>query len=351
MAIVNTFTFNDQQGAIVSDEESWHLRLRKTHHSEYLLNLLPAAVAKVCKLKAIYGGVGNPAYHYEVVHRTRQEIARRWRENDEAPATLLEVSRTVLEAFHGVSRRYSDEKLRFLFGFGLDDANAGRVVVDGEPFPVEQEPVRKRALKIANLEEGFEDAPLTPPNHACIAGWDPENGFKGFVLKQENGVLSFQSGGFDSLGAGRYAGGVSFQKTLGRMTLEQRRKGVGFGQGLAVLLTSIIEAGEHFGQVGGTYNMYIIDGREDDLGCRLRYVHGDEARLAVEIARGMRSGFLAQAKAWTLLARLVGPGGKVNEVEKAMFSACSSPRAFDLALRGYKVMPTSGAFKANTFDT
>lgn len=350
MAIVNSLTFNPQQGGIVSDEESWHLRLRKTHHTEYLLDLLPEPLCDACDVVAVYGGVGNPSYHYEVVHRVRALSRRLWREEDRVPATVEEVARWVLEAFHEVSRRLSDDKLRFLYGFGLDDLTADRMEVDGESFPIEQRRVRERALRIANLEEGFEDAPLTPPNHACLVGWDPQGGFQGFCLKQENGVLSFQAGGFESLGAGRYAASMSLQKTLGRMTLPQRNEGMGMGPGLVALLVSVLEAGEHFGQVGGTYHFYVIDGTEKDLGCCLRHVHGDEARLAVEIARAARRGFLGQDRAADLLVRLVSGREKPGAVEEALFGQVRSPRALDLALRGYKIGPGEGSWPANAFD-
>ena len=320
MAIVNSFTFNRDQGGIVADEESWYLRLRKPHHTEHLLDLVPPELRETGGVLGVYGGVGNPPFHYEVVHRFRTDLARRRRAGESLPETFEALGRLVLDAFHRTSRRYADDKLTFLYGFGLDDLAKDRVTVDGEDHPIGQAAVRDRARKIANLDEKFEDAPLAPPNHVCLVGWDRTHGFQGFCVKQEDGVLSLQAGGFESLGQGRTAGSLVFQNLLARKTLDERLEGVDLAEGLVTLLSSIVEAGDYFGQVGGCYNFYVVDGTGQDVAERVRYVHGDRARLAVEIVRAHRGGFLKAGAGADLVRRLVVGKEAFKAVEQALFN-------------------------------
>ncbi len=347
MAIVNSFRFNQDQGGVISDEECWTLRLRKAQHTEHVVNLLPPDLAQRAGIVALYGGVGGPDFHFEAVHRARLTIGKQAGGAGLGPATLEEAGRILVEAFNSVTRRQVNDRLRYLYGIGLDDLNRGFVVREGEKAEIGQGAVKTRAMRIARLEEGFEDAPLSPANHACLAGWDRRGGFQGFCLKQENGVLSLQAGGFESIGAGKYAGGVSFQKLLRGMTLDQRRSGVGAGKGLLILISSIVEAGEHFGQIGGNYNLYFVDGSGPKPA--VKYLHGDDARLAVEIVRAMRGGFLAERAAEDLVLRFVASGAKRNLIEDGMFESARNPRGLDLMLRGYRVGPSSGEFKANDF--
>ncbi len=349
MAIVNSFKFSRDQGGVISDEESWHLRLRKSHHTEHVVELLPGGIMEESGVVALYGGVGGPDFHYEVVHRARVALQARKKAGEPPPRTLEEAGRAAVDMFNRVTRRYTDDRLRFLYGITLDDLNNGRVRKGGEKHDLAQGAVKTRALKMAKQEEGFDDAPLSPPNHACLAGWDAESGFQGFCMKQESGVLSLQAGGFESIGAGKYAGGISFQKLLRGMTLEERREGPGAGRGLLALVSSIIEAGEHFGQVGGNYNLYVVDGGAKDSRSRVKYFHGGDARLAVEIARASRAGFIAESAAERLLLKYAMKGGRRAEIEREMFAAAKNPRGLDLMLRGYKVGPESGDFKTNAF--
>jgi hypothetical protein len=348
MAIVNALRFTARSGGIISDEECWHLRLRKTHHTRHIHELVPPALVGRTEVAAVYGGVGSPPFHAEVVHRAHGELEARAGEGA-LPQTLEGMGEIVLAAFNETSRRYVDDRLRFLYGFGLDGLNSDRIPGDGEELPIGQDVVRKRALKIARLEEEFEDASLAPPNHVCLSGWDPSGGFHGFTIKQEDGVLSLQGSGFESLGSGRYAGGIHFQKLLGRMTLGERRDGPGTAVGLGFLVSSIIEAAEHFGQVGGDCEMILIDG-EAKPASRVRRFGGERVRLALEIEKAARWEFVPREKAQKLLGRLLLDEAKVAEVESALFRAAAAPRALDLALRGYRIGPGSGTFRKNTFD-
>jgi len=329
VAIVNAFRFDDNAGAMVSDEESWYLGRRKTYYVEHLHVVLPDA-GKGGSACLAYGGVGDPAFHHEVVTHARRALA------DREPGTAVEAARRVLAAFQAVSRRIADDRLRFLFGFSADDLNRGRCERDGETVELKNPSILKRARAIVEGKETVAGRGLVPANQACLAGFDAEDGFQMFCIKESDLVLSFNAGGFESLGQGRYAGGMRFGEHLGERTLAARREGVSASTGVRLLLESVLDASERFGQVGGRFRLLLIDGRAE-RGSRARLLPVEASLVATEIVRAARAGFLPDEEASRLLEAAVLEGGGPEKVEGQLFGAASDATGLDLHLRGYKI--------------
>ena len=326
MAIVNALKFDAHSGAMVADEESWHLRRRKTYFTDPLRILLDGKSGPVC---AGFGGVGDPNYHHEVLLRARRTLEKT------PPQTAEETGRIFLEAMHGASRRIVDDRLRFLFGFGIDDLNRGRFTEGEETFEIANASLRKRAREIVEGKERPGGRDLVPPNQVCLMATDPEGGFRMFCLKETDGVLSHNAGGFESLGPGKYAGAMRLTGALGDRTLERRREGVGKREGMRILLESILDAMDHFSMVGGPIHILILD---DRLGpaSRLRKVTADRALLATEVTKGMRGGFVGREEAEDLLHEIVFAGANLKDMERRLFRSASDGEGLDLFLRGYK---------------
>ncbi|MDP7423674.1 MAG: hypothetical protein QGH40_17520, partial [bacterium] len=60
MPIVNALRFDYKRGAILSDEEYWHRRRRRTFFSENLHNIVPEQISDKTGLEAVLGGAGSP---------------------------------------------------------------------------------------------------------------------------------------------------------------------------------------------------------------------------------------------------------------------------------------------------
>jgi hypothetical protein len=327
MAIVNALRFDAHSGAMAVDEESWHLRRRKTYFSASLYDLAPPGAGDA--LTAVYGGAGEPSFHQEVVLRARRELARK------PPGTVEELGRAVLEATHATMRRIADGRLRFFFGFGADDLNRGRFDADGEPFEIRNPSLLKQAREIV---EGKAETPAReglPPNQACLLGTDA-GGFQAFCLKEADGVLSFNAGGFESLGSGHASGGMRFGGTLGRKTLAERRRGMSRREGTRILLESMIDAASSFGMVGGRFHLAFLDGRKP-AGSRLQRIDGPRTALATEALKSVRGGFVREADGLDLMEEVLFGGLRLPLAEERLRKASGDPGGLDLFLRGYKV--------------
>ncbi|MHC5036807.1 MAG: hypothetical protein ACYTHM_05795 [Planctomycetota bacterium] len=329
MGIVNALRFDAHSGAMVTDEESWHLRRRKTYFSVGLFELLPIPghPGPVC---AALGCAGDPNYHHEAVRRARAALGEARCE------TVEEAGRIVLKAMHETTRRIVDDRLRFLFGFATDDLNRGAFAVDGEMHEIKNAAVLKRAREIVEGKEKVAGRDLVPPNETCLMGSDPAGGFQMFCLKESDGVLSFNAGGFESLGPGRYAGGMRLGGGLGQRTLASRREGFGRKEGMRLLLDSVLDAGEHFGMVGGHLHILTVDDRLPP-DSRIRHLPFDRAMLATETVRGCRGGYLPEPGALDLLEEIVFGKASLSALEGRLFEAASDAEHLDLYLRGYKI--------------
>ncbi|MHC4780676.1 MAG: hypothetical protein ACYTFG_19065, partial [Planctomycetota bacterium] len=157
MTIVNALRFDNRSGAMVTDEESWHLRRRKTRFSANLFPLTPNSRGGA-GVELGYGGVGDPRYHGEVVSLVRAALEK------SRVSTMEEAGHAVLEAMHSVTRRLVDDRLRFLFGFDAHSLNRGSFTVAGESFEIKNAAILKRARDIVEGKERPGGRDLSPPN-------------------------------------------------------------------------------------------------------------------------------------------------------------------------------------------
>jgi hypothetical protein len=329
MAIVNAVRFDGHSGAMAADEESWHLRRRKTYFSGALYDLSAPPGGK--GVTAMYGGAGDPSFHHEVAARARKALAGK------KPSSVEELGRTALEAMHAVVRRIADGRLRFLFGFGADDLNRGHFEAEGESFEIRNASILKSAREIVEGKSETAAREGMPANHACLMGVDAE-GFHAFCLKEADGVLSFNAGDFESLGSGCASGGMRFGGFLGRKTLAERRKGFTRREGMRVLLDSMIDAASSFGMVGGRFHLAVVDGRKP-AGSRLLRIEGARSVLAAEAVRAVRGGFVGEAEGLDLMEEILFGRIGMEAAEGRLRKAAKDPDGLDLYLRGYKVEP------------
>jgi hypothetical protein len=223
-----------------------------------------------------------------------------------------------------------------LYGFTADDLTQGFRMDGDEKVELKNPAFLKRAREIVEGKERPAGRDLIPPNQTCLMGTDPGSGFQMFCLKESDGVLSFNAGGFESLGQGRYAGAMRLTGALGERTLRERREGMSRAEGIHLLLDSVLEAADHFGMVGGHLHILTLDERLPPSS-RLHRLSPDQAQLASETVKGVRGGFLDGRDALALLEELVFQGRSIEKAEKRLFEAATDADGLELHLRGYKV--------------
>lgn len=338
MAIVTSFRFTPNSGAICVDQESWHVWRRKNWFTDHLYILLDPDLADRFGIELVYGGVGHPPFHLEAAETARKMLRDHLLDPDTDPGqiTVESLGKIVLKAFHSVHHRRVNDKLNYLYGFGLNDLNAGEFSNEQGTFAIARDEVKKRAMNIVQGSETTGYGPFTPPVEACLIGVDRHYGFSAFCLKEKDGVLGFQSCWFEALGQGRQGAAIRFAKVLNQRTLENRRRGEGRDNGPFHLLDAVSEAMDHYGQDGGFVRMMIIDGDASDRAGRIRDLRDDAARLCVEIVRAVRNNLLDRDAAVELIRELAGDAD-VDAVETRFFNAVPDPAVLGKLLRRYKI--------------
>jgi len=348
MAIVTAFRFTPQSGAICIDQESWHIWRRKNWFNDHLYDLLPSETTDLHHIELIYGGTGHPPYHREVTGKARILLQKHINEkkSETHEFTVPELAEVVLSVFQSVHRRRVNDKLKYLFGFNTDEFNAMEFQKNGEKRAIKQSCVKDRALSIVQGQAGMGYSPFGPPVEACLIGVDKKYGFSAFVLKEEDGVLSFQSCWFESIGQGRHGAAIRFADRLNDRFLNTRRQGEGNPEGLFVLLESIKESMDHFGQNGGSIRCMLIDSNGETKEQRLLDIRDDIARLAFEIVHTSQNNLVSREKAVSMVWDLVNGKTTLEKCERTLFSNSEDSNRLGKLLRGYKIgegnLPSNG---------
>ncbi len=339
MAIVTAFRFTEKTGAICIDQESWHIWRRKNWFTDHLYSLIPEEYSDRYGVALAYGGPGHPPFHFEAAERARVALTHHLSQPDLDPAlvTVPQLSKIVLDAFTSVHHRRINDKLHFLFGIDMNDYNAGRALSCDDAFDIVQKDVRARAAEIISGKETTGYNPLSPPVEACLVGVDRRLGYSAFALKEEDGVLSFQSCWFESIGQGRDASTIRFAEFLNQRTLDTRRQGAGFEESLLVLFEAVLKSMDHYGQNGGFVRMMVLDADATRYADRVIDVCDDTARICIEIVRALREGLVTRDAAERMTADVVRKVISPAEAEKQLFAAVPDPCLLGKILRGFKM--------------
>lgn len=339
MAIITALRFTEKSGAICIDQESWHIWRRKNWFTDHLYSLISEEHANRFGIELVYGGVGHPPFHFEAAEKARLALDAYLSRVDLDPSqvTVPALSKVVLDAFTAVHHRRINDKLNFLFGFTMDDFNSGRAAHTSIPFDITQRDVRNRASEIISGKETTGYSPLSPPVEACLAGVDRQFGYSAFALKEEDGVLSFQSCWFESLGQGRDGSTIRFAEFLNQRTLDERRVGAGFEESLVILLEAALKSMDHYGQNGGFIRMMILDAEASTHQTRLLDVCDDASRISIEIVRAMREGLISRDAAIRMTADVVRSNVSPTQAEQLLFSSVQNPCLLGKILRGFKI--------------
>lgn len=336
MAIVNMLKFSDSSGAMICDEEAVYFERRRTHFDENIRNLLSPEISEKLGIEAFYGGAGYPPFHYEVVRKTTQAVER-WAK-DRTSGTLEELARITLECMQKTIHRKVNDKLRFYFGFDLDELNQGFYKKDDEKIEITQECIKKKAREISDTSAKAQHIRNIFDNEAVVMGYDPVNGFQAYLIKGNVTVMSFLRG-FESVGKGRYGSGVSFGKTFDQRFLSERRGGFDRVEGMILLLTSAIEAKKHFIDIGGYFSISYLDGRGKTPAERCLKVAPHRVKLAEEVVYARLRGLLDHEHTLRLIDKIIFSETPLNDLEEEFFASTEEPNLLEFILRGYKIDP------------
>ncbi|MCU0723406.1 MAG: hypothetical protein MUC63_07305 [Planctomycetes bacterium] len=335
MALVNLLRFSPRSGGIVADEEMWNVFFRRRLHLDNLHSLLSPEQAKTWDMEVVLGAVGYPAVTREVVEGARAELARR-HDAGAPPDGVREVAHVAFEALQRAVRGRIDQKMKFWFGFGHADLMRGAYSADGRDVPIKTKKVKDYALGLSDGSKADVLLKAAQDFRAAVFGFDPVYGMTAFYLSPEKSICGYVHEGFDCIGTGKYASGLSFGRDFNAKTLKMRQAGYAPAEGAYELLYASLLGLDHFKEVGGTMHLVLLDGEKKTHAERYREIFDEKARLCQEVARAAVGGFLARGDAIALLDGVLFKGKPFESVEKDLFAAASDPEALGYYLRGYK---------------
>lgn len=345
MAIVNALRFDKSSVGIIADEEYWFLGRRKSYFQDTLQQLVDEEIIEKTGIIAIYGGTGTPSFHWDIIKKSRKKIKEEFGSRAKNIKTIYDISRIVLDILQDVKRDRINQKLRFMYGFTIDDVNRGFFEIEGKKYEIKQKKIKDKALGIVM---GNEKSMLTNPilqNKAVITGYDPKDGISMYYLNSENSVMSFTSGGYEAIGPGKYASGLAFAEFFQGMPLYKRREGFSRIEGMIQLINSAIMAADYFNEVGGLFNIIFIDGEKKNPKERITEIFDNKGKLATEIVRSYKWGMITKEDTSCLIDELIFKGAELYSLEDRLYKVSRDPDRLELLLRGYKEMELCGTKK------
>ena len=340
MALVNLLRFNRDRGAVISDEEYWDIRFRKKLYCDNLHSLVNEKLSSRWHLEVVYGGVGYPSVHREVIERARaaiEKIGAQPKRKNERPLTFREAARIAFDSLQDVIRKRIDQKLHFYFGFTTADLHRGDYKKNGETYKIKNKKIIETARAFSTRQKTDVLLKSALDCKAAVFGYDPADGISAFYLSAENSICGFNYEGFDFIGSGKYASGLSLGQTFNTKNLKMRKAGFTTGEGLYELVASALLAGDHFKEVGGNLNFVLIDGKGRTPRLRYQEFFDETARLTAEIVRAALAKLLSRKDAVALIEKLVLEKKPFQQVEGELFRKVKDPSQLNFLLRGYKI--------------
>ncbi len=340
MALVNFLKFSPDTGAIISDEEFWNIYFRKRMHGDNLHVLLEPEMSDALNMQVVYGGVGYPSVHHEVVQETRRHLAEKFAESGAEKLTRVkDIARIAFTQLQAAIRRRIDQKMQFYFGFNTDALNHGTFHSGERDIPIQNKKIKETARKLASRDTKDSLLKMAMDSKAAVFGYDTD-GVTGYYLSSENSILGYVHEGFEAIGSGKYASGLVFGQDFKTKTLKMRQAGYAPAEGLIALIDSAFLASEHFKEVGGTLHFILLDRRAESPADRFQEVFDAPARLATEIVMSLRSGLLERSVAVKLIQKLIFEKASHASIESDLFRHAKDKVMLHFLLRRYKLRET-----------
>jgi 20S proteasome alpha/beta subunit len=335
LATVFYMKFNEEQGAMVADEMTWHLGFkygyRPSRYGDSIRNLIDEEIAVKNNFISVYGGIGFPSFHEEVVRKSKGKIEQTM----DYVGDLDKTADMVEGVFQEVHGRLISDKLRFYLGFNRDQLNNGKFAYNNEEHEIKQDAIINEAKKMIKNQDRTEAAHRIFDNESVIMGYDRDNGIRGYTFDNNGRNLDFAYP-FGAIGTGQETGTKVFADIYYRMGLDERRKGFKFSDGLFILLNCFVESYDFNNKTGGYTQVFLMDARKEMFGGMTREINDHRGHLAAEIIRAYRWGYLKRETAQDMINRLLVQGENREEIEKELFRHSSDAEQLKKYLMGYK---------------
>ncbi len=334
--------FNNEQGAIIADESTWHLSFkygyRRCNYGDHVLNLTDPSMIERTGTVAAYAGVGFPSYHFEVVEKMRALLGSS--QMNKTLSSLKQLSNEVAINSQQVHERMLNDRMRFLYGFNRDELNALAFEKEGISYDINQKSVIAEAKKILAYGDKSDAMVRIFENQGAIMGYTPEEGIQAYSFSPQHKSINLDYY-VNVLGEGSQIASHIFGQVALTKALSERRQGFSMEEGLSVLLQVVSQTKRFQGKMGGYLQLIIIDGKASSPEKKMREFSDHRLRLASEVASAVYWNLLSSSAGQSLIEDLLLHDLDFFAGEDRLWQECTDSKKLEMYLMGYKAKPHS----------
>lgn len=345
MTSINAMRFNQFQGIMICDEQrSWNPERMKIWTAYKIKPVVPTQVQREQGLVAGYGNTGTSTIGDELRSNISKHVAEKYkmaREEAGVPpsvfCTVRDLAQLAFDIIAQTKHRHIDEELRGKCGFDTKDFIRGYLEKEGEKVEIKDKDVISKANDLITWKGQNEAARAVFGNAGIVAGYEPHEGFRIFLISQAEQFCEPVQAAFLAQGSGIDTTSFVFSDFVSIHALPERRADLDPEEGLLSAIKAVNAASRFNVGVGGYYNILVFDGRQKDNMKKLWEINNHRSKLASEIAFACSGGFLDGDVARKLAASLILRNDPIEDVQKEFLKRSSQRRILARFLRGYKM--------------
>ncbi|MBN2056431.1 hypothetical protein JW905_16020 [bacterium] len=344
MTVVNAIKFNDHSGAMVCDEQaSWGAMSRKGDVADKIQNIIPDTIQRQYGIAAAYGGSGTSAIAEEIKIAIHAMLNERYKKLLDRPGrmpesfmTIQEIAAASFEKVAELKRRHIDELLSQKYGFTGRDFIRGYYERDGKRIDISQKEIADKALDAMTWRTKTENQGLYV-NRGILAGYDPGEGFRIFVINLRSFSCEPVQAIFSSIGSGQDTSDLVFSQFAGLKTVHERMCDIDPVEAMVAIIDATNTASRNNVGIGGYFNLMLFDGSKTDHLARRWEISDNRARLASEVVAAHRHGLVTRKTTHDIITDIVFAEKSFDQVDRLLRKRVSDWRHLCRFFRGYKV--------------
>ncbi len=346
MTSINAIRFNDFSGAMVCDEQRhWNPERMKIYAADKIRSIIPPLIREKYGLTACYGNTGTSAIGDElrltIYREVEREFNARCRAEGKMPDEFMSIADVVRLAWHVICRMkhtHVDEHLKIKFNLRAADVIRGYRMRDGKKIPVKNAEIVKSAMQSIARNPELTASDAVFGNGGIIAGFDANTPFSIYMFSMKEGFVEPVESGYAALGSGGDTTNFVIPRLFNRTGVSGRINGIEPVEGLISVLDAVNMATEHNLGVGGYYNIILFDKKcSGNNGC-YREFNDHASRLASEVVKAHRAGFISHAVCSELIQGMMFQGRDVDWAEQKLWNDAQDKPGLHRLLRGYPVV-------------
>jgi hypothetical protein len=343
MTSINAMRFDHYSGVLMCDEaRCWNPEMMKILTPEKMRCVIRPDIQKETGVVAVQGNTGTSTIGDEFMEEVKLRIGEEYDKDCKKAGKKLasfrkmeDLAHFAFEVISGIKRRHIDEGLVGKFGFTGAEFINGSYKKDDKTVEIKDKEVATAAYRQMTWEGRGEDVQGVFLNSQVFAGYDPETGFRAFLLSEIIPVCEAIQECFLAEGSGLDVCDLVWSNNASMRSVPERRGAIDRVEGLVTMLEGLNSAFRVSAGVTGYPKIMYVNGREKDHMARLKEICDWRSKLASEAVFAEMYGFISRETAMKLVEAVIYKDKPFEEVNEALWSAATDRKKMLRFFRGY----------------